>query len=90
MPNLDAMSNSSSVTHEELFLNLQAHAVSVNMEDNGIIGNGGSAGEQSMMKGLNSCEFKACLDCAEMLSHIRETSRETIDVAHAFQAQIRK
>jgi spire-like protein len=90
MPNLDAMSNSSSASHEELFLNLQAHAVSVNMEDNGIIGNGGSAGEQSMMKGLNSGEFKACLDCAEMLSHIRETSRETIDVAHAFQAQIRK
>ena len=89
MPNLDCTSNSSGNSQEEMFLNLQAHAVTINMEDSGILGNNNSGNnEQNMMRSLNSGEFKACLDCAEMLNHIRQTSRETIDVAHAFQAQI--
>lgn len=85
MPSLDTLSNGSGASHEDMFLNLQAHNVDINMDDNGIIGNGGGANEHLR---LNSGEFKACLDCAEMLNHIRQTSRETIDVAHAFQAQM--
>lgn len=60
------------------FYDLPAHSIKVDMQN--------STSEKDF-KNLKSGEFKLCLDCSDMLLNIKQSSNETVKVAHAVQEQ---
>ena len=62
------------------FFDTPAHNIKIDMEN--------STSEKEF-KNLKDGEFKICLDCAEMLCQIKNSSNETVKVAHAVNSQNR-
>ena len=57
------------------FLNLPAHALTIDMRE--------------IKEDVKSCnDIKVCLDCIDMLMHIKSSSRRTIEVAHHVQENL--
>lgn len=62
----------------QYFYNLPAHSIKIDMEN---------ARSEKELKNLKHGEFKVCLDCADMLANIKDSSNETLKVAHAVQEE---